>query len=164
MQKLWFGGVAALAGAGAFSLTFVIWPLPRGLTLPPPDLWPYFAFIIGAESLSFGIGVAFLIFGFPLIKRLGVTRFAAWGGYLGIAWLFMNWWPHESFHRTTLSGEFARVLWIQYTFHLSMMLAAGLVAYFFLEVARINRKQQEITIHDGSARQAGIGRIQGTGS
>ena len=136
MGRLMFIAVALLTGGAAFSLTLVLWPLPPGMVLPPENLIPFFAFMIAAESFSFGLGIAFLIFGFPLVRRLAASRLAAWGGYLGIAWLFMNWWPHESFHRTTLSTQFTRMIWIQYGFHLTLILAAGLVAYFFAEVAR----------------------------
>jgi hypothetical protein len=92
--------------------------------------------MIAAEAFSFGLGVAWLVFGFPLARRLVANRLAAWGGYLGIAWFFLNWWPHESFHRTTLPTQFVRMIWIQFSFHLTLIIAAALVAYFFSEVAR----------------------------
>jgi hypothetical protein len=136
MQSLRFFGVTVATAVLAFSLTLVIWPIPPVITLPPASLLPYFVFVIACECLSFGFGVAFLIFAFPLVRRLGGSRFTAWGGYLGIAWFSLNWWPHESFHRTTLSTNFAKQIWIQFGFHLTLIIAAVLVARFFVEAAR----------------------------
>jgi hypothetical protein len=136
MKTLQFVAVTVTVAVLAFSLTFVIWPIPPGITLPPPGLVPYFAFVIACECLSFGFGVAFLIFGFPLVERFGGSRFTTWGGYLGIAWFALNWWPHESFHRTTANTNFTRMIWIQFGFHLSLIVAAALVARFFAEAAR----------------------------
>jgi hypothetical protein len=136
MESLRFVGVAVGTAVIAFSLTFVIWPIPPSIVLPPSGLVPYFAFVIACECLSFGVGVAFLAFGFPLMTRLPVGRFGAWSGYLGIAWFLLNWWPHESFHRTTPSTDFVKLIGIQFGFHLSLIVAAFLVARFFAEVAR----------------------------
>jgi len=136
MQRLRFVWVTLATAVAAFSLTFVIWPIPPEITLPPANLLPYFVFVIGCECLSFGFGVAFLIYAFPLVRRLGGSRFTSWSGYLGIAWFALNWWPHESFHRTTLSTNFEKQIWIQFSFHLTLIVAAVLVARFFAEAAR----------------------------
>lgn len=131
MQSFRFLGVTLATASIAFALTLVIWPIPPEITLPPGGLIPYFVFVIACECLSFGFGVAFLIFAYPLVRRLGGSRLTAWGGYLGIAWFSLNWWPHESFHRTTLSISFEKQIWIQFGFHLTLIIAAVLVARFF---------------------------------
>jgi hypothetical protein len=135
MQRLRFVWVTLATAVIAFSLTFVIWPIPPQITLPPANLLPYFVFVIACECLSFGFGVAFLIYAFPQVRRLGGSRLTSWGGYLGIAWFALNWWPHESFHRTTLSTNFDKQIWIQFSFHLTLIVAAVLVARFFAEAA-----------------------------
>lgn len=132
--KLKVIGVTAVAAALAFASSRVLWPPPPGF-VPPENLLPYFVILGLVESLSFGAGVAFLIFGFALIARTGVSRPAAWGGYLGIAWFLVNWWAHDGFHRVNGLG-FAGLLWIEYSFHVTLIVGGLLSVYFFLSVAR----------------------------
>ena len=127
-------GVTAVAAALAFGSSQVLWPPPPGF-VPPENLLPYFVILGLIESLSFGAGVAFLIFGFRLIARTGVSRSAAWGGYLGIAWSLVNWWAHDGYHRVN-GLRFAGLLWIEYSFHVTLILGGLLTVYFFLSVAR----------------------------
>jgi hypothetical protein len=136
VRRLRFVYVTAGVAVIAFPLTFVIWPIPPEIALPPANLVPFFVFVIACECLSFGFGIAFLLFGYPLVRSVGSGRFTSWSGYLGIAWFALNWWPHESFHRTTLSTNFDKQIWIQFGFHLSLIVAAVLVARFFVEAAR----------------------------
>lgn len=126
--------VAAVATVAAFVSSMVLWPAPPNFT-PPPSLLPYFLGLGIIESLAFGVGVAFLIFGLPLVRRTGVGPLAAWGGYIGIAWSLVNWWAHDGFHRVTglnLSG----LVRIEYGFHVTLIVGAILTAFFFLSVAR----------------------------
>lgn len=123
----------------AFGSSQLLWPAPPGFT-PPASLLPFFIVLGLVESLAFGAGVAFLIFGFPLIARTGVNAPAAWGGYLGIAWSLVNWWAHDGFHRVN-GLRFAGLLWIEYGFHITLILGGLLSVYFFLSVARAGRNR-----------------------
>ena len=130
-------GVIAVVMAGtvfAFVSSQLLWPPPAGFN-PPASLLPFFVVLGVAEALAFGAGVAFLIFGFPLIARTGVGSLAAWGGYLGIAWSLVNWWAHDGFHRVN-GLHFAGLLWIEYSFHVTLILGGLFTVYFFLSVAR----------------------------
>jgi hypothetical protein len=118
----------------AFGSSQLLWPAPPGFT-PPVSLLPFFVVLGLVESLAFGAGVAFLIFGFPLIARTGVNASAAWGGYLGIAWSLVNWWAHDGFHRVN-GLRFTGLLGIEYGFHVTLILGGLLSVYFFLSVAR----------------------------
>ncbi len=118
----------------AFGSSQVLWPPPPGFN-PPANLLPFFVILGLVESLAFGAGVAFLIFGFPLIARTGVGSLTAWGGYLGIAWSLVNWWAHDGFHRVN-GLRFVGLLWIEYAFHITLILGGLLSVYFFLSVAR----------------------------
>jgi hypothetical protein len=141
-------GVTAVAAALAFASSRVLWPPPPAF-VPPGNLLPYFVILGLIESLSFGAGVAFLIFGFPLIARTGVGRSAAWGGYLGIAWSLVNWWAHDGFHRVN-GLRFVGLLWIEYAFHVTLILGGLLSVYFFLSVVR--------SVRDELPRGARVGR------
>ena len=123
----------------AFGSSQLLWPAPPGFT-PPAGLLPFFVVLGLVESLAFGAGVAFLIFGFRLIARTGVNASAAWGGYLGIAWSLVNWWAHDGFHRVN-GLRFAGLLWIEYGFHITLILGGLLSVYFFLSVARAGRNR-----------------------
>ena len=118
----------------AFGSSQLLWPAPPGFN-PPASLLPFFVILGLVESLAFGAGVAFLIFGFPLVARTGVNPSAAWGGYLGIAWSLVNWWAHDGFHRVN-GLKFAGLLGIEYGFHVTLILGGLLSVYFFLSVAR----------------------------
>jgi hypothetical protein len=118
----------------AFGSSQLLWPPPPGFN-PPSNLLPFFVILGIAESIAFGAGVAFLVFGFPLVARTGVGSLAAWGGYLGIAWSLVNWWAHDGFHRVN-GLRFAGLLWIEYGFHVTLILGGLLAVYFFLSVAR----------------------------
>src|ERR1700716_2719827 len=92
--------VVVVVSAAAFASSMALWPPTPGFA-PPPSLMPFFVGLGVAESLAFGLGVAFLIFGWRLVRETGVGSFAAWGGYLGMAWSLVNWGCDDGFHRGT---------------------------------------------------------------
>jgi hypothetical protein len=127
--------VVVVVSAAAFASSMALWPPTPGFA-PPPSLMPFFVGLGVAESLAFGLGVAFLIFGWRLVRETGVGSFAAWGGYLGIAWSLVNWWSHDGFHRVT-GLNYEGLIRIEYGFHVTLIVGGILAAYFFLSVARI---------------------------
>jgi hypothetical protein len=133
-SRLKVAAVIVVASAAAFASSMVLWPAPPFFT-PPSSLMPFFVGLGIAESLAFGAGVAFLIFGWPLVRATGVGSYAAWGGYLGIAWSLVNWWAHDGFHRVT-GLNFEGLLRIEYGFHVTLIAGGVLAAYFFVSVAR----------------------------
>jgi len=61
----------------------------------------------------------------------GLTRAA----HVSIAWLLFNWWPHDSLH--IYNGmNLAGLLVIEYVFHITLMIAGTVLAYFFLTLLR----------------------------
>jgi hypothetical protein len=147
--------VTLVATAFAFGSSQALWPAPAGFN-PPASLLPFFVVLGLVESLAFGVGVAFLIFGFPLVARTGVSSLAAWGGYLGIAWFLVNWWAHDGFHRVT-GLSFAGLIRIEYAFHVTLIVGAALAAYFFLSVARkANRRTLYLKMRLCVAQRAGM--------
>lgn len=97
---------------------------------------PLFILLGVAEAIVFGLGISFLIFGRRWIQELGqVSKSRAFVTYLSIAWLLVNWWPHDSLHihnGENLNGLLA----IEYGFHITLMAAGLIVAAFFLKVLR----------------------------
>ena len=125
----------AVFAALAFSLTFVIWPQPADAPVPPAALMPVFIALGIADALAFGAGVAFLIFGFPVLARIGGTGPLTWASYLGIGWSLVSWWPHVNMHRVN-GASFEGLLTIDIIFHLTLMAVAVILAAFFLRVIR----------------------------
>ena len=97
---------------------------------------PLFILLNVAESLAFGFGISFLIFGYPLLQTiLPASKGLTLAAHLSIAWLLVNWWPHDSLHVANgmnLNGLLA----IEYGFHVTLMVAGAILAFFFLALLR----------------------------
>lgn len=110
-------------------------PSPGG---GPSDAQRMLFMLIGAfQSLVFGWGIAFLIFGFSLASAMtpnnqGLAR----ATHLAIAWSLINWWPHGNFHITLGARSVRGLLAIEYGFHVTTIVAALIMACFFVTVMR----------------------------
>jgi len=108
------------------------WRPDPTVAVPNSTQLPLFILLNIAEVVTFGLGVSFLIFGFPLIRAVSpasvpLTRAA----HISIAWLLLNWWPHDSLH-LHLGLELNGLLAIEYAFHITLMIAGGILAGFFI--------------------------------
>ncbi len=97
---------------------------------------PLFILLGLAEAVMFGLGIAFIIFGYSWVRAVGGLT-AGWSAltFASIAWMLTNWWSHDSLHihnGLDLNGLLA----IEYAFHITLMAAGLVVAYFFLAVVR----------------------------
>ena len=140
--------VTLLAGAPTVPLGRVLWPDPVSTTgAPETELTGLqLPLLIGVsifEALAFGLGVAFLIFGLPIVKRiLGDMKGLAWASYFSIAWLLVSWWPHDNLHRVTT--DMNSLIAIEYAFHVTLILAGSLVAITFLKLLARRGILQEV--------------------
>jgi len=89
-----------------------------------------------AEALTFGLGISFLMFGYPVARAIApASKSLTRAAHLSIAWLLFSWWPHDSLHihnGMDLNGLLA----IEYGFHVTLMIAGMILAYFFLTIVR----------------------------
>ena len=111
------------------------YPLPPALT-PTRTQVDLFILLNVVESLVSAFGVAFLVFGYPLVQAVApasgtLTRLA----HLAIAWVLINWWPHDGLHVWNGINP-TGLLWIDYGFHVTLMAAGLLLALFFLTILR----------------------------
>ncbi len=113
----------------AFVLGPIIWPpdlhgaAPSGLQLL------LFMALAALESLALGLGVAFISYGLPLVRRVaGGSRARAWITFIATAWLLISWWPHDNMHKHN-GMDLNGLLMIDYLFHVSMMVAGAVLAY-----------------------------------
>lgn len=81
------------------------------------------------EAIAFGFGIAWLAFG-RRITSLSTPS------YLAIGWMLTSWAPHGAFHQATAHTNWAGLAAIEYGFHLTMIVAAAMVARDLLRQVR----------------------------
>ncbi len=129
-----WAGVTLGVGLVSFLLTPVLWPMPPGIVRPTSTELPFLIILSVFESLSFGLGVAFLVFGYPEMRRMKKTwPRLSWAVYFSIAWSLVNWWPHDNFHRV-IAGDLQKMIYVDYTFHLTLILGGAILAYAFFRL------------------------------
>lgn len=128
--------IAVGVGIPAFLLSQVIWPPAPGNPTPSGAQLPLFVLLAVVEALLFGLGVAFLVFGLPLVRQAaGKVGLDPRPVYVAIAWQLVSWWPHDNFHMAT-GMDLNGLLMIEYAFHVTLILSALVVARFFLATMR----------------------------
>jgi hypothetical protein len=136
--KLWVKVllVTVLIAAPAMVLGPVIWPPAAGGPQPSGGQLPFFILLALMESVLFGLGISFLLFGLPVVRRVSPdSKARAWAMYLSIGWLMVSWWPHDNLHMSN-GNDLQGLLYIEYGFHFTLMIAALVLAYCFLSLIR----------------------------
>ncbi|GAB2912876.1 hypothetical protein [Streptomyces heilongjiangensis] len=89
-------------------LTDVLWPGSTDLTyVPAPWSW-LFRGLYAAELLAFGVGLAFLVAGRPLMRRQGRSGGLTTAAHLAVVWLLVSWWPQDNFYRLAAKHDWER--------------------------------------------------------
>jgi hypothetical protein len=128
--------ITLAAGIPAFLLTPTLFPAPPDAPVPTDTQMTYFLIITAAETLFFGAGLAFLLLGMPMMRRVSrLSGVSPWPAYLAIGYLTVSWWPHLGMHRV-VGFNLDGLLMVDYGFHLPYILAAGVVAHFFFSTLR----------------------------
>lgn len=97
----------------------------------------FFMLLTTIQSLAFGFGFAFLLFGREAVRSL----LPAEGGlslvvYLAIVWSLLSWWPHTNLHQTHNPDNISGLLAIEYGFHVTLIFGAVVIAYVVLMRSR----------------------------
>ena len=112
----------------------VIWPIAEGGAQPTAGQLVFFIVLEAIQSLAFGLGVSFLVFGLPTVRRASPnSRLMAWAMYLSIGWLLVSWWPHSHLHQV-VGENLQGLLYIEYGFHVTLIIGAVVLAYGFLSL------------------------------
>ena len=128
--------VTVLIAAPAMMLGPVIWPPAEGGPAPTGAQLPFFIFLALMESLLLGLGISFLLFGLPVVRRVSSdSRARAWAMYLCIGWLMVSWWPHDNLH-IHIGENMQGLLYLLYGFHFTLIIAALALAYCFVSLLR----------------------------
>jgi len=136
-MKLWLKVtlVTLLFTIPAFLTGHIIWPPASGAT-PGAMLLPFFILLSFLESLSFGLGIAFLVYGWPFMRALvGGSKRMTYTMFIIIAWFLISWWPHDNLHLhngLNLQG----LLFIEYGFHVTLIIAGAVLAFCFVRLLR----------------------------
>jgi hypothetical protein len=127
--------VTALFAVPAMALGQVIWPPAPGGPEPSAGQLPFFILLAVFEALTFGLGVSFLLFGFAPLRRAVGATWRAWAIYLSVGWFLVSWWPHDNLHIHN-GDNLQGLLYIEYGFHVTLMLAGIVLAYSLLTMLK----------------------------
>ena len=120
----------------ALLLGRVIWPPDPVLPVPAGTQLPFFIFLAAVEAITFGLGVSFIIFGWPLLKRVPEewqTK-ARWS-FIALSWMLVSWWPHDNLHQH-IGMDLQGLLYIEYGFHLTLIISSFILAYSLVSLLR----------------------------
>jgi hypothetical protein len=128
MKRVLIIGSLAVWTAASVPLGMVIWPVAAGR--PSNALLPFFVLVAAFEGAAFGLGFIWLAYGRGWLRSAGRSGRLTNATYMSIAWLFMNWWPHDGLHRSAFGQTFAGIATIDVTFHCTLIAATVVVAWF----------------------------------
>ncbi len=123
----------------AFLAGPVLFPPAEGGPIPTSSQVPHLLFLAATDAVLLGLGVSFLIFGLPVLRKVSPdSKLRAWAMYLSIGYLIVSWWPHLNMH--ALNGlDLQGLLYIDYFFHLPLEVAGIVLAYCFFSLLQIWR-------------------------
>ncbi|PIS04980.1 MAG: hypothetical protein COT81_03590 [Candidatus Buchananbacteria bacterium CG10_big_fil_rev_8_21_14_0_10_42_9] len=124
-RKTLFIAITIILAALTMATGRIIWPDPAGAETPQSNLIPFFVILSIFESVAFGIGIALLLY-WRLAQRDLVVLIAS-------VWLLISWWPHDNIHRVTDEHNFVYLLFIEYGFHVTLIIAGLIVAQFIIK-------------------------------
>jgi hypothetical protein len=126
--------ITAAVGIPAFFLGPVLFP-PADIGVDPTSTQlPFFLFLAVGDALLLGLGVSFLLFGFPVMRGVSPdSKIRAWAMYLSIGYLMVSWWPHLNLH-THNGMNLQGLLYIDYFFHLPLEVAGVALAVCFISL------------------------------
>ncbi|APW97643.1 hypothetical protein CHINAEXTREME_07595 [Halobiforma lacisalsi AJ5] len=133
-------GIVALFGllfAPRGPLGASVWPEPAHAAEPVGMQLPLFVVLGLFEAVAMGLGVAFLLFGWRYTKRVfAATPRLAPPAHVSVAWLLGSWWVHDNLHMVLGSENLSTLLALEYGFHVTLMIAGGILAASVYALAR----------------------------
>lgn len=122
--------------------------IPLGMTLfpnapshmaPTPVQLPFFIILSVIEALALGAALIFIISGWKIIKGLkGKNRTIFFMAFIAISWSLGSWWIHDRLH-ASIGEDLTKLLFIEYGFHVTLIIGAMIVAYSFIKLLQKNK-------------------------
>jgi amino acid adenylation domain-containing protein len=133
---------------GAIGLVLTIWLWPDSMNLSGVSQ-PWSALFIGLyaiECLSFGLGVTFLIRGAAYLRQMARKPALTRAAHLAITWLLVAWLPQDSSYRLTAKTDWPAQATLVYTFNVTLMIVAAVLARFLFLFIRDAVRTRSTTI------------------
>lgn len=131
-----FAIIAVVCAIPALLLGKIIWPPSPEIPMPTATELPFFMTIAAIEALTFGVGVAFLIFSWPIVTRTtALPRRIAVLAYISVGWQLVSWWPHDNLHMH-IGMDLQRLLYLEYGFHLTLIITGVFLAYVVIRLLK----------------------------
>ena len=118
---------------------FMVGPIicPPAGPAPTAAQVPYLLAMDVMQALFLGLGISFLIFGLPVMRRISPdSKVRAWAMYLSIGYLMVSWWPHINMHAHNAPDDLQGLIYIDYFFHVPLMICGAVLAYCFISLVR----------------------------
>lgn len=143
--------VTTLVAVPAFALGPTLFPPADTGVEPTASQLPHFLFLAAGDALLLGLGVSFLLFGFPVMREVSPdSRLRAWAMYLSIGYLMVSWWPHLNMHAHN-GMDLGGLLFIDYFFHLPLEVAGVVLALSFISLVRSRTGKEPASAERGDA-------------
>lgn len=127
--------VTLVVAIPAFVLGPILFPPAEVGVEPTAGQIPYFILLAAWDAVFLGLGVSFLLFGMPVLRKVSPDSTArAWVTYLSIGFLTVSWWPHLNMHASN-GIDFQGLLYIDYGFHVPLMISAAALIFCFISIA-----------------------------
>jgi hypothetical protein len=149
--------VTTLVAVPAFLMGPVLFP-PADIGVEPTAAQiPHFIFLAMGDALLLGLGVSFLLFGFPVMRHVSPdSKLRAWAMYLSIGYLMVSWWPHLNLHASN-GMDLRGLLLIDYFFHLPLEVAGVVLALSFVSLMRSRIGREPATAERGDTEASPVG-------
>ena len=128
--------ITIIFGLISFFLSRVLWT-PNKDIMPTSGQLPFFIVLSILNSIVFGLGISFIIFGWSSVKNLLGNSALSLLSYLSLAWLLVSWWPHDNFHMQ-VGLDLQGLLYIEYGFHVTLILSSLIITYAFVKSTKSN--------------------------
>ena len=110
-------------------------PMPAGFQVQAA------LFLRVVNSTALGLGIAFLFFGYPLMRSIAsVSKGLARAAHLSTAWLLVNWWPHDNLHTYVGVSNQDALLAILLVFHATVIICGLILIRYFLASVKTQQK------------------------
>lgn len=136
-MRLWLKAlfVTSVFGVGAYLSGQILWPPSPDIPFPSPSQVIQFNILYVIESYLFGLGIAFLILGWPYVQKVSAHSGTARVMYFSLVWLLISWWPHDNLHLHLYdTHDIQSLIFIEYTFHLTVIIVSLILAYSFFRI------------------------------
>jgi hypothetical protein len=129
--------ITLIVAVPAFMLGPIIWPPGPAPTSAPIPYFLAMDVLKAVFAVFLGLGISFLIFGLPVIRRISPdSKMRVGAMYLSIGYLMVSWWPHINMHAHNAPDDLQGLLYIRHLFHVPLIISGAVLAYCFISLVR----------------------------